>query len=149
MKSTSTTENRPSERVELFRDVLVFQVKLLADGLRDLLLVPVSLIAGAISLLRRGDRPGTEFYNVLKHGQRAEHWINLFGILEERGLNDGADGKDLGDIDAIADRVEAFIVHEYNKGEVSAKARDRLNRALDALQKRGNRHKDDQGESVG
>lgn len=149
MKSTSTTETKPIDRVELFRDVLVFQVKLLADGLRDLLLVPVSLIAGAISLLRRGDQPGTEFYDVLKHGQRAEHWINLFGVLQERGLDSGQDPKDLGDIDDIADRVEAFIVHEYNKGEVSAKAKDRLNRALNALQKRGNRHSGDKNDNAG
>lgn len=137
MESTSTNEPNTIDRRELLRDVVVFQAKLIADGLRDLVLVPASLIAGAISLFRRGDKPGSEFYDLLKYGRQTEHWINLFGVIKERNLEDAKSRRDLGNIDDIADRVEAFIVHEYNKGEMSAKARDRLNRALDALQKRG------------
>lgn len=140
MNMESISNPARTGRGQLFRDILVFQAKLVADGLRDLLLVPASLIAGAISLLRGGEQPGKEFYDLLKHGRRSERWINLFGVLKERGLDVGDRHGGVENIDQIADRVEAFIVHEYNKGEVSAKARDRLNRALDALQKRSRKN---------
>ena len=73
---------------------------------------------------------------MLKHGRRTESWINLFGVLKERGLDVGDRHGRVQNIDQIANRVEPLIAHEYKKGEVSAKARDRLNRALDTLQKR-------------
>ena len=37
-------------RLDLVRDIAVFQAKLIVDGLRDLMLVPASLIAGIMSL---------------------------------------------------------------------------------------------------
>ncbi|MFQ5982911.1 MAG: hypothetical protein ACE5KS_06010 [Woeseiaceae bacterium] len=40
---TEITDDRP-DRWVLIRDVAVFQVKLLFDGLRDVLFVPISLI---------------------------------------------------------------------------------------------------------
>ena len=39
------------------------------------------------------------------------------------------------DIDDIASRVETFVVDEYQRGGVTKQARDRLNQALDALQR--------------
>ncbi len=48
-----------SERWTLLRDLGVFQVKLVADGLRDLILVPTSLIAGIVSLVKgENGKPG-------------------------------------------------------------------------------------------
>ncbi len=67
------------DRWTLIRDLAVFQVKLLFDGFRDLLLLPISLIAGFVSLIKGGRTPSSEFYDLLKLGRRSEHWINLFG----------------------------------------------------------------------
>ena len=55
----------------LIRDVAVLQVKLIVDGLRDLILVPTSLIAGIVSLSKTKDgKPGPEFYSLVSAGKR-------------------------------------------------------------------------------
>ena len=43
-------EETKSQRGELVRDAAVFQLKLMADGFRDLALVPVSLIVAAVGV---------------------------------------------------------------------------------------------------
>lgn len=137
---TATPRERQFEfsvsRWEFLRDVAVLQLKLVADGLRDLVLVPASLIVALVSLMRGGADTGREFYELLQYGKRSEELIDLFGALEKRGLEPAGE-KRIDGIDEIADRIEAFIVHEYNKGGVTQKAKQRLDRALDALQKRG------------
>ena len=121
-------------RWTLIRDIGVFQVKLLCDGLRDLLLLPISLVTGLISLLQSDKRPGTEFYDLLRVGRRSERWINLFGAAERvHGPPAKDDRFPAEDIDELVSRVEAFVVDEYNKGGVTAQAKDRLDKALDSL----------------
>ena len=123
----------------LIRDVGVLQVKLLLDGFRDLVLLPASLIAGVISVMRsRNGKPGPQFYRLIAVGKQSENWINLFGALRnapedlEPRVNFGD-----ADIDDIVSRVETFVVDEYKRGGVTRQARDRLNQALDALQRGG------------
>ena len=67
------------KRFPVFRDVVVFQAKLLVDGLRDLLISPVSIMAALVDLLVPGDDGGKRFYSVVRFGRRTEAWINLFG----------------------------------------------------------------------
>ena len=56
-------------RLNLLRDIAVFQAKLIVDGLRDLMLVPASLIAGIMSLASGSDgKPGT--HQVQRVGDR-------------------------------------------------------------------------------
>lgn len=66
-------------RFRLVWQVLLFQFKLAADGLRDLLLVPVSLGAGILGLLVGGDEPDQYFRRLQRFGRRTDLWINLFG----------------------------------------------------------------------
>lgn len=134
------TENLPTEKAEsvdrwtLIRDIAVFQVKLIVDGLRDLLLVPVSMVAGLVSLFRGGDEPGPEFYDLLRVGRRSEHWINLFGAAERLHGPPADDARFPGeDIDEMVSRVESFIVDEFRKGGVPAQARERMHRAINRL----------------
>ena len=121
----------------LIRDVGVLQVKLLVDGLRDLVLLPASLIAGIISLLNSRDgKPGPHFYQLISVGKQSERWINLFGALRNapRGVRTKVNFGN-NDIDDIVSRVETFVVDEYQRGGVTKQARDRLNQALAALQR--------------
>lgn len=121
----------------LVRDVGVIQVKLIIDGFRDLILVPATLIAGFISLInRRKGEPGDEFYKLISVGRESEQWINLFGalrnappgVIEERHFGDS-------DMDSIISRAEDFIVDEYKRGGVTAQAKERIDKALDALRR--------------
>lgn len=129
-----------NERWALIRDVLVFQGKLLVDGFRDLVLLPVSLIVGIVSIIGKGSGspPGSEFYDFLQAARRTERWINLFGAVRERepGRTDSAQDQSAAthDLDAVVARVEAFLVEEYHKGGVTAQTKARLDAALDSLQ---------------
>lgn len=104
------TESR-NPRIELIRETAVFQVKLLVDGLRDAILIPVSIIAAMIGVLRGGPDCDREFRRVLKLGRRSERWINLFG--HQRPL-----GKDSlsGSMDSILDQVETTVMEQYKRG---------------------------------
>jgi len=123
----------------LIRDVGVLQVKLLIDGFRDLLLVPASLIAGLVSLIKARDgQPGDEFYRLVSLGKESEQWINLFGalrnappeLLEKPRFGDH-------DMDSIISRVEDFVVDEYRRGGVTAQAKERIDKALHSMHRKG------------
>lgn len=125
----------------LIRDIAVLQVKLIVDGVRDLLLVPASLIVGIVSLAKTQDgKPGSEFYSLINVGKQSERWINLFGaiknappeIIEENRFGEA-------DMDEIVSRVESFVVDEYQRGGVTAQAKERIQKAMDAMQRRRNK----------
>lgn len=145
MESETKDAETENERWILIRDMLVFQFKLIVDGFRDFVLLPVSLIAGLISVARKGTGPGPEFYDLLRLGRRSERWINLFGVLERR---DGPASEDdkfaTRDFDEVVSRVESFLVDEYRKGGVTAQAKQHMDDALDALQNLRKRHDRDQ-----
>lgn len=127
-----------ADRWTLIRDVAVFQFKLMVDGLRDLILVPASLFAGLVSLVGGQAGQDSPFYELLRLGQRSEHWINLFGAAAPRSGNDRADeARPDGDMDQALAKVEGFIVREYQSGGLTRQAKERLDRALDALEQKG------------
>lgn len=125
-------------RRTLVRDVAVFQFKLIVDGLRDLVLVPVSLIAGIVSFVSaRNDVPGSQFYELLEVGKQSEHWIDLFGALrnappEVRNRVRFPEEN----MDQILDRIETFVIDEEKRGGITTQARERLERALRGFQNR-------------
>ena len=137
---SETEEQTVHDRWTLIRDVAVFQVKLVFDGFRDVLLLPISLVAGIVSLVKGAGGASSEFYDLLKVGRRSERWINLFGAAERyHGPPSEEDRFPLDDVDAMVSRVESFVVEEYQKGGVTAQAKERLDRALDRLHKRTRR----------
>ncbi len=132
-----TPRDRP-DRWTLIRDLFVFQAKLLVDGFRDLLLVPASLVAGIWSLVA-GDNggPGPQFYRLVSLGKQSEAWIDLFQAYENapeevRREHEFATGN----MDEIVARFESFVVDEYERGGVTAQAKARIDKALDAIQRR-------------
>jgi hypothetical protein len=68
-------DGEPPSRWTLLRDVFAFQIKLVIDGLRDVLLSPLSLI---IALLGLAFGRHEWFYELLVVGRRSERWIDLF-----------------------------------------------------------------------
>ena len=128
------------DRWTLIRDAAVLQVKLVVDGLRDLVLVPASLIAALVSLVRSdAGRPGPHFYRLLAMGKRSERAIDLFGAYRNAPPEIKEESAAAGvNIDDLVARVESFVVDEYRRGGVTAQAKKRLDQALDALQQRKN-----------
>lgn len=133
MASDGESAAARSPRQQLLKDLVLFQVKLIVDGFRDLLLVPVSIGAGIMSLMQKGPAPGPQFYELLRLGRRSERWINLFAAAGPSDPESGPREPIPADIDDLVDRVESFIVDEYRSGEISGKARQRLDHALESL----------------
>jgi hypothetical protein len=111
---------------------------LVIDGLRDLILVPLSLIAGIVSLANSKDgRPGLQFYHLLAWGKQSEAWINLFGAATNspEKIDQPLPFGDR-DIDDVVSRLESFVVDEVKRGGVTAQAKERLDKILNAVQKK-------------
>lgn len=115
--------SRTESRWQTFRDVLVFQGKLVVDGLRDVLLSPVSIAAALIDLVVPGDDKGRRFYAVVKFGRRTEEWINLFGAADRHEPDFDPKG-----IDAVIDELEKAVRDPERRSEVRARARAALAR---------------------
>ena len=75
-------------RMELIWEASVFQLKLAVDGIRDIILVPISIVATLLGLIAGGDDPRQYFRKVLRFGRQTENWINLFGGREASGTSD-------------------------------------------------------------
>ncbi len=128
------TEAAEHGRTELIRDAVFFQGKLLLDGVRDLVLVPISIVAALIDLAT-GEKPaGRRFYSVVQLGRRSEHWINLFGAADRSPHeNRWGHGEQSVRLDDLVEQVEKVVKDQYAEGGVSGSARNALNKALDAL----------------
>jgi hypothetical protein len=133
-------KDHTADRWTLVRDIAVLQVKLVVDGLRDLILVPASLVVGIVSLLSGADgRPGEQFYRLLGMGKQSERWINLFGALQNApaDLEHVEQLPDAG-MDELVKRFETFVIDEHRRGGVTAQAKTRLDKAIAAIgRKRG------------
>jgi hypothetical protein len=129
MKPESKEQDSPGARFQLARDAAVLQVKLVADGLRDAALIPVSFIAAIIGLIRGGDDADREFRQVIRLGKRSERWINLFG--HHRSL---VPDHPAGSLDSLIDKVEEVVRDQYRKGTATSEAKAAIVKALEDLQ---------------
>ena len=128
----------PLTNVVLVRDVAVFQFKLIVDGLRDLLLVPISLFAGLLSLATgTNGKPNSQFYKLLEVGKQSEEWIDLFGAMRHApdDLQQPVRCPDAR-MDDVLDNIEAFVRSEEKRGGMTAQARERFEKALRGFQDR-------------
>jgi hypothetical protein len=88
---------------QLLADLLRFQVKLLVDTARDLILVPLTFAAAGLDLaLSRGRQP-RYFYALLRFGERSEKLIDLWSVLYQRV------GPAPENVDQVMDQIEAAI----------------------------------------
>ncbi len=111
-----------TSRLHLIWEVLVFQLKLAADGLRDVLLMPISIVCGIMGLVAGGHEPDRYFKQVLKLGRRTEIWLNLFGYRKHAGTSD----------ELIAPFKDKFFSQAQQNPWVS-KAGTGLNKHLDSV----------------
>lgn len=126
-------------RWTFLRDAVVFQGKLLLDGFRDLFLMPVALVASVVDLVSSADPPGRRFYEIVHFGRQTEQWINLF---EAAGRAPDSDERrldiDLPSIDEVVDQFEQRIRAEGENGDISASAKQAIDRIVAAAKKAAN-----------
>jgi len=126
-----TVESGSNERWKFFRDVLVFQLKMLLDNVRDFALMPVSLVAALIDLIFKGKRHGSLFYQVLRWGAHSEQVINVYGAIE---THERPTVNPNYTIDAVIARLEGVLIRECEKGGTAASIKAAMDRAIDQIQ---------------
>ena len=95
-----------------FRDFAIFQLKLVLDGFKDVIVFNLSIGAMVIDLLSgRGNRPRV-FYSVLRISERFDAWLNLHGVvqrMDEEGGEDGLFGASEAGSDTLVGRLEQWV----------------------------------------
>lgn len=133
------TSRREDDRWRFLRDVLVFQIKMLADNARDFALIPVSLVAALVDVIFRGEREGSLFYRVLRWGAASERLIDVYSALKPPAARpDSAEGSSARlqpeySIDAVVARLERVVIRECEKGGTAASIKAAMDRALDQM----------------
>jgi hypothetical protein len=120
------------ERWKFVRDVAVFQLKLFLDNVRDLVLMPVSLVAALIDLVFRGEREGARFYKVLRWGQHSEAVIDVYSAIEHHEPGDFQVSRNY-TVDGVIARLEGVLKREVEKGGTAASVKAAMDKAIDQL----------------
>lgn len=118
------------DRWKFLRDVLVFQLKMLLDNLRDFALMPISLGAALFDLVVKGEREGALFYQVLRWGAHSERVIDVYSAIEsheETTINPNYT------VDAVVARLEGVLVRECEKGGTAASIKAAMDRTIDQI----------------
>jgi len=111
---------------QLIKKVIGFQFKLALDGIRDVLLSPISIGAAVLGLLTRPDDPEKYYRSLLKFGMKSDRWINLFDSPEYMDKKQSSD--------EYISKIEDLVVSEYNKGGVLKSVKDQTDSLIDRAQ---------------
>jgi hypothetical protein len=126
-----TIENKPDHRWRFWRDVMVFQLKMLIGNFRDFALIPVSLGAALIDLFFKGEREGDLFYKVLRWGWHSEEVLDVYSPIKHETSDFKVNPNYT--VDSVIARLEGVVVREYEKGGTAASIKAALDKAIDQV----------------
>ena len=115
-------DERINSRGRLVWQIFLLQMKLVVDGFRDVILVPISLFAGLLGLIVGGDHPEKYLQKVLSFGRQSEIWINLFGQRKHSGTSD-----------AMIEPIRERVMSEAQDIEWLQRAGKGINKKLDSV----------------
>lgn len=128
-------KNRREDRWALVWDVLIFQIKLGLDALRDFVLSPLSFGALLLGLIAGGNRPYRYFEGLLRFGRQTERIINLFGTA--RVPYDPYEGtSDHLAVDTLFANVEELLRRNVDSSQKASTAKDKVDETIDELEAR-------------
>ncbi len=133
MASTSSLPppSGSNSRWRFLRDVVVFQLKMFLDNVRDFALMPISLVAALIDLFFKGEREGALFYHVLKWGAHSEKVIDVYSAIEDHASSFEVNPNYT--VDAVIARLEGVLVRECEKGGTAASIKTAMDRTIDQI----------------
>ena len=136
--------------------LITFQFKLAMDGLRDLLLSPVSIGFVLYGILVQREQPDKYFRRLMRFGRDSDHFINLFGekqetlgpkpdideIDKEMVLSSAnvADSRTVTSDDYVK-KLESLILSEYKKGGLLTEPNHGTDAILQKLQSKAERRR--------
>jgi hypothetical protein len=132
--SALTPSPGTADRWKFLRDVVVFQLKMFLDNVRDFALMPVSLVAALIDLVFKGEHEGALFYTVLKWGAHSEEVIDVYSAIEAHEKSGPRINSNY-TVDAVIARLEGVLMRECEKGGTAASIKNAMDRAIDQLHK--------------
>lgn len=95
---TAAQRREKRRRWRTLRDVLMFQGKILVEGLKDIVLIPVSIAAAVVDVINASRRPDRYLDRLMHLGKRFEQWLDLYNVADDRLLPDTSDD----DVDDIS-----------------------------------------------
>ena len=104
------------------RRLVLFQLKLAVDALRDLMLSPVSIVCTLLDFLSRRSGENSYFEKLMVFGRNTEKRINLFGQHQQEDKT----------IDRVVSQLESVIIREYRDKNIS---KTKLKQIKDILNK--------------
>jgi hypothetical protein len=95
----------------LLRDLLIFQIKLLLDGVKDVALSPIAVGAVVLDMVAPGPRAGHRFYAVMALGEKFDGWLNLFGAADRASAEtDGLFGASRAGSNSMLGSLEKMVL---------------------------------------
>lgn len=94
------------------RDFGIFQLKLALDGLKDLVVFNVSIVAIVLDFISGQGRRPRLFYSVVRASERFDKWLNLHGVMErmdEGETEDGFFGASEAGADSLIGQIEKLV----------------------------------------
>ena len=127
-RAVNDVETDETSRGALLRRLVLFQVKLFADGLRDFVLSPISFVVAAIGIVFGGRNPHGLFDRLMDAGHITDNWIDLFGHHAREG--------DRPSLERMIDEVEKALRADHARGGVTAEAEKRFRTLAEELRRR-------------
>jgi len=94
----------------VLRDFLIYEIKLVLDGLKGVAISLLALPALLIDLLHPGSQPGHRFYGVMRLGERLDRWLSLYGAADAaEGDPEGLFGVSRAGSPTLLGRLEAMV----------------------------------------
>ena len=88
------------------RHLLVFQIKLLADAFRDLLMSPISLLVFVVDVIRKPTLEDSLYLRLMLAGRKSDRLINLFDEHKDAGHFT---------VDQAVEELEALVLRAHEK----------------------------------
>ena len=130
-----TSEPAPASRFLVLRDFAIFGLKVVLDGLKDVVLIQVAAVAAGIDFLFPGERHGRRFFAVLRTAERFDQWLNLYGAVERASAaNQGLFEASMAGADNLLGKLESLVTGRDERPES-----ERLRERDEALRRRDER----------
>ncbi len=96
----------------VLRDFVVYEIKLLLDGVKGIGISILALAALVFDLAHPGESPGHRFYGVMRLGERLDRWLSLYGAAEAAEEDpEGLFGVSRAGSPTLLGRLEALVHH--------------------------------------
>jgi len=133
-------------RWRMLKKLVVFQVKLAFDAVRDLLLSPVSIVCTLIDIIKNDEQKNCRFDQLMNIGDKTDQWLNLFNHSTSNNkkkpnvaravrlplLNFEQQPTEK-NVDQIFDKIEDIIRQQHKNGGVTASAKASIDSYLNKI----------------